>query len=139
ARKIRLLLPQDVVVADKFEAGAINRVVSVDKVPAGWYIMDIGPKTIDSFAAELRKSRTIIWNGPLGVFEFPEFRKGTESIASVLAGVKATTIIGGGSTAEAVQEMGLADKMTHVSTGGGASLTFLEGKPMPAIVALLDK
>lgn len=139
ARKIRLLLPQDVVVADKFEAGAINRVVSVDKVPAGWYIMDIGPKTIDSFGAELRKSRTIIWNGPLGVFEFPEFRKGTESIASVLAGVKATTIIGGGSTAEAVQEMGLADKMTHVSTGGGASLTFLEGKPMPAIVALLDK
>lgn len=138
ARKIRLLLPQDVVAADKFEAGANNRVVSVDKVPAGWYIMDIGPKTIDTFGAELRKSRTIIWNGPLGVFEFPEFRKGTESIASVLAGVKATTVIGGGSTAEAIQEMGLADKMTHVSTGGGASLTFLEGKTLPAIAALLD-
>ncbi len=127
------------VVADTFAAGANNRVVSVDKVPAGWYIMDIGPKTIDRFGAELRKSRTIIWNGPLGVFEFPEFRKGTESIASMLASVKATTIIGGGSTAEAVQEMGLADKMTHVSTGGGASLTFLEGKTMPAIAALLDK
>jgi phosphoglycerate kinase len=139
ARKIRLLLPQDVVAADKFEAGANNRVVSVDKVPAGWYIMDIGPKTIEKFGTELRKSRTIIWNGPLGVFEFPEFRKGTEAIASVMGSVDAITIIGGGSTAEAVQEMGLADKMTHVSTGGGASLTFLEGKPMPAIVALLDK
>jgi phosphoglycerate kinase len=139
ARKIRLLLPKDVAVADKFAAGAANRVVSVDKVPAGWYIMDIGPKTIEKFGAELRKSRTIIWNGPLGVFEFPEFRKGTEAIASVLGSVDATTIIGGGSTAEAVQEMGLAERMTHVSTGGGASLTFLEGKPMPAIVALLDK
>jgi phosphoglycerate kinase len=139
ARGVRLLLPEDAVVAAKFEAGAEHRVVSVDKVPPGWYVMDIGPRTIDTFAAELRKSRTIIWNGPLGVFEFPEFRKGTEAIASVLGSVDATTIIGGGSTAEAIQEMGLADKMTHVSTGGGASLTFLEGKPMPAIAALLDK
>lgn len=138
-RKIRLLLPQDVVVADKFDARAEHRLVSVDKVPPGWYIMDIGPKTIQNFGAELRKSRTIIWNGPLGVFEFPEFRKGTQAIASLLAGLSATTIIGGGSTAEAIQEMGLADKMTHVSTGGGASLTFLEGEPMPAIVALQDK
>jgi phosphoglycerate kinase len=139
ARGVRLLLPEDAVVAARFEAGAEHRVVSVDKVPPGWYVMDIGPRTIDTFAAELRKSRTIIWNGPLGVFEFPEFRKGTEAIASVLGSVDATTIIGGGSTAEAIQEMGLADKMTHVSTGGGASLTFLEGKPMPAIAALLDK
>jgi phosphoglycerate kinase len=139
ARGVRLLLPEDAVVAARFEAGAEHRVVSVDKVPPGWYVMDIGPRTIDTFTAELRKSRTIIWNGPLGVFEFPEFRKGTEAIASVLGSVDATTIIGGGSTAEAIQEMGLADKMTHVSTGGGASLTFLEGKPMPAIAALLDK
>lgn len=139
ARGVRLLLPEDAVVAAKFEAGAEHRVVSVDKVPPGWYVMDIGPRTVDAFAAELRKSRTIIWNGPLGVFEFAEFRKGTEAIASVLGSVDATTIIGGGSTAEAVQEMGLADKMTHVSTGGGASLTFLEGKTMPAIAALLDK
>jgi len=139
ARGVRLLLPEDAAVAARFEAGAEHRVVSVDKVPPGWYVMDIGPRTIDTFAAELRKSRTIIWNGPLGVFEFPEFRKGTEAIASVLGSVDATTIIGGGSTAEAIQEMGLADKMTHVSTGGGASLTFLEGKPMPAIAALLDK
>lgn len=139
ARGIRLLLPEDAVVASKFEAGAEHRIVSVDKVPPGWYVMDIGPRTIDTFAAELRQSRTIIWNGPLGVFEFPEFRQGTEAIASVMGSVDAITIIGGGSTAEAVQEMGLADRMTHVSTGGGASLTFLEGKPMPAIVALLDK
>lgn len=139
ARGVRLLLPEDAVVAAKFEAGAEHRVVSVDKVPPGWYVMDIGPRTVDAFAAELRKSRTIIWNGPLGVFEFAEFRKGTEAIASVLGSVDATTIIGGGSTAEAIQEMGLADKMTHVSTGGGASLTFLEGKTMPAIAALLDK
>ncbi len=139
ARGVRLLLPEDAVVAAKFEAQAEHRVVPVDKVPPGWYIMDIGPKTIESFAAELRRSRTVIWNGPLGVFEYPAFRKGTEAIASVMSGLTAVTIIGGGSTAEAVQEMGLADKMTHVSTGGGASLTFLEGKPMPAIVALLDK
>jgi phosphoglycerate kinase len=139
ARGIRLLLPEDAVVASKFEAGAEHRIVSVDKVPPGWYVMDIGPRTIDTFAAELRQSRTIIWNGPLGVFEFPQFRQGTEAIASVMGSVDAITIIGGGSTAEAVQEMGLADRMTHVSTGGGASLTFLEGKPMPAIVALLDK
>jgi 3-phosphoglycerate kinase len=139
ARGVRLLLPQDAVVAAKFEAQAEHRVVPVDKVPPGWYLVDIGPVTIESFGAELRRSRTVIWNGPLGVFEYPAFRKGTEAIASVMGSLSAVTIIGGGSTAEAVQELGLADKMTHVSTGGGASLTFLEGKPMPAIVALLDK
>jgi 3-phosphoglycerate kinase len=101
--------------------------------------MDVGPKTIDMFEAELRKSKTIIWNGPIGVFEFPQYRQGTQAIASVLASLNATTIIGGGSTAEAIQEMGLVDKMTHVSTGGGASLTFLEGKTLPAIAALMDK
>jgi phosphoglycerate kinase len=101
--------------------------------------MDIGPKTIDVFQAVLKDSRTIIWNGPIGVFEFPQFRKGTQAIASLLGSLSATTIIGGGSTAEAVQELGLAGKMTHVSTGGGASLTFLEGKPLPGIAALLDR
>lgn len=139
ARGIDLLLPQDVVVADRFDAQANSRVVSVDNVPPGWYVMDIGPKTIGIFEAALRNSRTIIWNGPIGVFEFPQFRKGTQAIASLLGSLNATTIIGGGSTAEAVQELGLADKMTHVSTGGGASLTFLEGKPLPGIAALLDK
>jgi phosphoglycerate kinase len=139
ARGINLLLPQDVVVADSFDANANSKVVSVDNVPPGWYVMDIGPKTIDVFQAVLKNSRTIIWNGPIGVFEFPQFRKGTQAIASLLGSLDATTIIGGGSTAEAVQELGLADKMTHVSTGGGASLTFLEGKPLPGIAALLDR
>jgi phosphoglycerate kinase len=139
ARGINLLLPQDVVVADSFDANANSKVVSVDNVPPGWYVMDIGPKTIDVFQAVLKDSRTIIWNGPIGVFEFPQFRKGTQAIASLLGSLDATTIIGGGSTAEAVQELGLADKMTHVSTGGGASLTFLEGKPLPGIAALLDR
>jgi len=101
--------------------------------------MDIGPKTIQQFAAKLRKSKTVIWNGPVGVFEFPLFQKGTYAIAEILAGLDATTVIGGGSTAEAVQEMGLVHKMTYVSTGGGASLRFLEGKPLPGIAALLDK
>jgi 3-phosphoglycerate kinase len=139
ARGIRLLLPQDVVVADRFDAQANSKVVAIASVPAGWYVMDIGPKTIEMFKTELRKSKTIIWNGPIGVFEFPQFRQGTQAIASVLASLNATTIIGGGSTAEAIQEMGLVDKMTHVSTGGGASLTFLEGKTLPAIAALMDK
>ena len=139
ARGVHLLLPQDVVVADRFDAQANSKVVAIASVPAGWYVMDVGPKTIDMFEAELRKSKTIIWNGPIGVFEFPQFRQGTQAIASVLASLNATTIIGGGSTAEAIQEMGLVDKMTHVSTGGGASLTFLEGKTLPAIAALMDK
>jgi phosphoglycerate kinase len=139
ARGINLLLPQDVVAADSFDANANSKVVSVDNVPPGWYVMDIGPKTIDVFQAVLKDSKTIIWNGPIGVFEFPQFRKGTQAIASLLGSLTATTIIGGGSTAEAVQELGLADKMTHVSTGGGASLTFLEGKPLPGIAALLDR
>jgi len=101
--------------------------------------MDIGPKTIKQFAAKLRKSKTVVWNGPVGVFEFPPFRTGTQAIAEVLASMSATTIVGGGSTAEAVQELGLVHKMTYVSTGGGASLKFLEGKPLPGVEALLDK
>ena len=111
----------------------------MDNVPTSWYIMDIGPRTIELFETELRKSKTIIWNGPVGVFEFSKFSKGTEAIANVLAGLDATTVIGGGSTAEAVVEMGLADKMSHISTGGGASLKFLEGKTLPGVVVLQDK
>jgi len=136
---VHLLLPTDVVVANRFDAHAKSRVVSITNVPSGWYVMDIGPKTIQQFAAKLRKSKTVIWNGPVGVFEFPLFQKGTYAIAEILAGLDATTVIGGGSTAEAVQEMGLVHKMTYVSTGGGASLRFLEGKPLPGIAALLDK
>jgi len=136
---VHLLLPSDVVVADKFAPNARSRTVPVDNVPASWYVMDIGPRTIELFEAKLRKSKTIIWNGPVGVFEFPKFSKGTEAIADLLSGLDATTIIGGGSTAEAVVEMGLADKITHVSTGGGASLKFLEGKTLPGVAALQDK
>jgi phosphoglycerate kinase len=136
---VHLLLPSDVVVANKFDAEAKLRTVSIKSVPHGWYVMDIGPETIKQFAAKLRKSKTVIWNGPVGVFEFSHFRKGTQALAEVIAGMDATTVIGGGSTAEAVQEMGLVHKMTHVSTGGGASLKFLEGKPLPGVNALLDK
>ncbi|MBI2908708.1 MAG: phosphoglycerate kinase [Chloroflexi bacterium] len=137
--KVRLLLPADAVVADRFDAEANSRVVDVDKMPAEWMMLDIGPKTLVLFSGELRTCKTVIWNGPMGVFEFPRFRKGTEAIAAVLSDLKATTIIGGGSTAEAVQEMGYADKMTHVSTGGGAALEFMEGKVLPGVAALLDR
>ncbi|RLC93304.1 MAG: phosphoglycerate kinase [Chloroflexi bacterium] len=136
---VHLLLPSDVVVANKFDAEAKFRTVSIKNVPHGWYLMDIGPETIKQFAAKLRKSKTVIWNGPVGVFEFPNFRKGTQALAEVIADLDANTVIGGGSTAEAVQELGLVHKMTHVSTGGGASLKFLEGKPLPGVDALLDK
>jgi len=136
---VHLLLPTDVVVANKFDPQAKSKTVSVGKVPEGWHVMDIGPKTIELFGAKLRKCKTIIWNGPVGVFEFPKFRNGTSAIAGILAGLDATTIIGGGSTAEAIEEMGLVHKVTHVSTGGGASLRLLEGKPLPGIAALLDK
>lgn len=136
---VHLLMPSDVVVANKFDSQAKSKTVSITNVPSGWYVMDIGPRTTELFAAKLRKSKTVIWNGPVGVFEFPRFQRGTYAIAEVLAGLDATTVIGGGSTAEVVQEMGLVHKMTHVSTGGGASLKFLEGKPLPGITALLDK
>ncbi len=136
---VHLLLPTDVVVAERFDAGARSKIVSVTAVPSGWYVMDIGPRTTELFEAKLRKSKTIIWNGPVGVFEFDKFSKGTSAIANLLAGLDVTTIIGGGSTAEVVEEMGLADRMSHVSTGGGASLKFLEGKTLPGVAVLLDK
>ena len=136
---VHLLLPSDVVVADRFASDARSRTVPIDNVPASWYVMDIGPRTIELFEAKLRKSKTIIWSGPVGVFEFPKFSKGTEAMANLLAGLDATTIIGGGSTAEAVVEMGFAGKITHVSTGGGASLKFLEGKTLPGVEVLQDK
>jgi len=138
-RGIKLMLPSDVVVGNRFSEDAESKVVSASNIPAGWYIMDIGPKTLGAFVATLRECETIIWNGPVGVFEYAEFSKGTHDIANLLARLDATTIIGGGSTAEAVEEIGLADKMTHVSTGGGASLKFLEGKTLPGVAALQDK
>jgi phosphoglycerate kinase len=135
----KLLLPSDVVVADNFAADAKHQTVAADKVPAGWRILDIGPKSVQQFAKVLKKAKTVVWNGPMGVFEFPAFAAGTVAVAKALAGIKATTIIGGGDSAAAVEQAGLADKMTHISTGGGASLEFLEGRVLPGVAALLDK
>ena len=137
--KVRLLLPQDLGVAAKLEAGSSTRTVPVAEIPDGWVIADIGPNTITEFSEELKKCRTVVWNGPMGVFEIPQFAQGTRRIAKILAEIEATTVVGGGSTAEVVVEMGLADKMSHVSTGGGASLEFLEGKVMPGVAVLEDK
>jgi phosphoglycerate kinase len=137
--RVSFLLPIDVVVAEEIKAGAPTRVVPTTKIPSGSHIVDIGPQSIELFYSELRKCRTITWNGPLGIYEIPQFAKGTRSIASFLSTLNATTIIGGGSSAEIVQEMGLTDKMTHVSTGGGASLRFLEGVTLPGVKVLLDK
>jgi phosphoglycerate kinase len=134
-----LLLPNDVVIADAFDANANRQVVGIDAVPAGWRIMDIGPATVERYGNTLKPAKTVVWNGPMGVFEFPAFAQGTFAIAEMLSQLDATTIIGGGDSAAAVEQAGLAEKMTHISTGGGASLEFLEGKPLPGVVALNDK
>jgi phosphoglycerate kinase len=133
-------LPVDMVVAAAFADDAESRVVSVDEVPAEWRALDIGPATIAHYANRLAGAKTVVWNGPMGVFEMPSFAKGTVAIAEILAGIKdATTIIGGGDSAAAVAQAGLEEKMSHVSTGGGASLEFLEGKELPGVAALADK
>jgi phosphoglycerate kinase len=137
--RVPFLLPIDAVVAEEIRAGAPTRAVPVTNIPAGSHIVDIGPQSIELFCKKLKDCRTITWNGPMGIYEIPEFAQGTRSIASFLATLDATTIIGGGSSAEVVQEMGLTDKMTHVSTGGGASLRFLEGVTLPGVEVLLDK
>ncbi len=135
----KLLLPVDAVIGDKFEADAQSRVVDVDKVPKGWRVLDIGPKSLEAFKQALSGARLIVWNGPMGVFEFPRFAEGTFALARALAESGATTVIGGGDSASAVKKAGVAKKMTHVSTGGGASLEFLEGKTLPGVAALADK
>jgi phosphoglycerate kinase len=136
---VRFVLPVDVVVAEELKAGASTTVVPIEKIPSRCYVGDIGRRSIDLFQRELAKCRTVLWNGPVGVFEIPEFAEGTRSLASFLSTLSATTIIGGGSTAEAVHAMGLGDKMSHVSTGGGASLRFLEGATLPGVSVLIDK
>ena len=137
---ITVHLPQDVVVSGEFSAGSGQvRVVPADQVPPDWYVMDIGDRSVQDYIEGLRECKTVIWNGPMGVFEFEPFSKGTRRIGEALASLNATTIVGGGSTAEAVEELGLMDRMTHVSTGGGASLEFLEGKELPGIAALPDR
>ncbi|MFC1979236.1 phosphoglycerate kinase, partial [Chloroflexota bacterium] len=137
--RTNLVLPNDLIVADKFNRNTSIKIVPLDRIPKDDYVMDIGPKTVKAFSEIIRESKTILWNGPMGVFEFPKFSKGTKDIANLLAGMDAITIISGGSTSEAVDSLGLTDKMTHVSTGGGASLMLLEGSPLPGLEALLDK
>jgi len=136
----KLTLPVDVTVADRFDADAFSQVVAVAQVPAGWRILDLGPRTIELFQERLAGARTVVWNGPMGVFEFLKFAVGTEAVARMLAALPdATTIVGGGDSAAAVQRTGLAGKMSHISTGGGASLEFLEGKTLPGVAALMDR
>jgi len=136
---VTLYLATDVVVADKFAADAANQIVSVDKIPADWMGLDVGPDTIKTIQEGLADCKTVIWNGPMGVFEFDAFAKGTNAIATTLAeltGKGCITIIGGGDSVAAVEKAGLADKMSHISTGGGASLELLEGKVLPGVAAL---
>jgi phosphoglycerate kinase len=135
----KLVLPEDVVVATAFDNDAEHKVVAANEVEEGWRILDIGPQTIESFKLILQSAQTVAWNGPMGVFEMSNFAKGTFAIAETLAELDAVTIIGGGDSASAVKEADVKDKMTHVSTGGGASLTFLEGSPLPGLEALEDK
>jgi phosphoglycerate kinase len=135
----KLVLPVDVVVADAFSEDANARTVGIDQVPSDWRILDIGPRTVGLFEERLSSAATVVWNGPMGVFEFPRFAAGTVALATSLAGTHATTIVGGGDSVAALQQAGLAEKITHVSTGGGASLEFLEGKTLPGVAALEDK
>ena len=135
---VKLVLPVDHLIADKVDAVSNTRVVT-DVVPQGWMAVDIGPKTVDEFKKELRNAKMIIWNGPLGVFEITKFARGTEDVARFIAGLKTISIIGGGDTASAIAKFGLEHAMTHISTGGGASLEYLKGKVLPGVAALNDK
>jgi len=136
---VKLMLPLDVIVTDKIDSGAAGETVAVDAIPRDKMIVDIGPKTVSVFHKELEKSRTVFWNGPVGVAEIPQFARGTTTLARLLPRLKAKTVVGGGSTAEVIGALGLADKVTFVSTGGGASLEFLGGEELPGVVALMDK
>ena len=139
AKGVQFLLPVDTVIANDFDNPTEIKVVDAGKIPEGWQGLDIGPKTIELFSNAVKNAKTVVWNGPMGVFEKPEFAKGTLAIATAMAESDATTIIGGGDSAAAVTQMGLAPKMSHISTGGGASLEFLEGKVLPGVACLKDK
>ena len=138
AKGVKLLLPVDTVCADAFAPDAKSQVVKAGEIPDGWQGLDIGPETVKLYCDAVQGAGTVIWNGPMGVFEFPAFAKGTEAVAEALSKTSAITIIGGGDSAAAVQQLGYADKMTHISTGGGASLEFMEGKELPGVACLLD-
>nr|7ZY7_A Chain A, Phosphoglycerate kinase [Chlamydomonas reinhardtii]7ZY7_B Chain B, Phosphoglycerate kinase [Chlamydomonas reinhardtii] len=142
AKGVQLLLPTDVVVADKFDANANTQTVPITAIPDGWMGLDIGPDSVKTFNDALADAKTVVWNGPMGVFEFPKFANGTVSIANTLAGLTpkgCITIIGGGDSVAAVEQAGVAEKMSHISTGGGASLELLEGKVLPGVAALDEK
>ena len=139
AKGVKLLLSVDTVCGDKFGPDANTLTVEAGQIPDGWEGMDIGPKTVELYCNAVKDAGTVIWNGPMGVFEFPAFAVGTEAVAEALSKTDAITIIGGGDSAAAVQQLGYADKMTHISTGGGASLEFMEGKELPGVACLLDK
>ena len=136
---VKMLLPVDTVIAEKFDNDAPSKVVAAGKIDEGWMGLDIGPETEKLFSAAVKDAKTVVWNGPMGVFEMPYFAKGTEAVAKALAETDAVTIIGGGDSAAAVNQLGYGDKMTHISTGGGASLEFLEGKELPGVAAATDK
>lgn len=136
---VKLLLPVDCVVADEFSNTATTQLVSIEDIPTGWRALDIGPRTIDLFRNVIVDSKLVIWNGPMGVFEYDLFAQGTNSVAKAVADCEGTTIIGGGDSAAAVEKAALAEYMTHISTGGGASLEFMEGKKLPGVSALKDK
>lgn len=138
-RKVRFLLPEDVVVAAEFKVDAEHKTVPANRIPADWMAVDIGPASVEIFKKELAGARTVVWNGPMGVFEMPAFARGTFAVAEAVAGVKGTTIVGGGDSVAAVEQAGVADRMTHISTGGGASLEFLEGLELPGVACLQDK
>ena len=139
ANGVEILLPVDVVIADKIEAGVATEIVDIDNIPEDKEALDIGPKTADLFVEKIKEAKTVVWNGPMGVFEIKEFADGTNQVAKALSESEAVTIVGGGDSALAIEMAGLKDKITHVSTGGGASLEFLEGKDLPGISAIEDK
>ncbi len=140
--KDKILLPSDCIAAERMEAGAVSKVVKIDEIPSGWGGYDIGPDSVESFSSVINNAKTIVWNGPMGVFEIKDFENGTAGIARAMASATergGITVVGGGDTAAAVAKFGLSDKMSHVSTGGGASLEMMEGKVLPGVAALTDK
>ena len=137
--KTRLRLPVDLLLGDKFDAEAQSKVISTGAVPDGWRILDIGPETVKTYARVIKAAGMVVWNGPMGVFEFPRFAEGTYGIARAVAESGAISVVGGGESVAAVQQSGVADKITHISTGGGASLEMLEGRVLPGVAALQDK
>ncbi len=139
AKGVKFMLPIDTKVGKEFSKDTESKVVKFSEIPDGWEGFDIGPETIELYSKELKNAKTVIWNGPVGLFEFDQFAVGTNSIAKILADLDAVTIVGGGDSAAAIEKAGLAEKFTHISTGGGASLEFLEGKKLPGIEALQDK